>query len=391
VDVGLCSTDALYFAVGKFGYDGGVMVTASHNPAKYNGFKICGPEAVPYSNDRELLAMREWIRTGPAPGASPKGKTEQRNIAEVYAQHVLGMVDVAKIKPFHVVIDGGNGMAGTMLPPVLAKLPIRVTPLYFEPDGTFPNHQASPIEPENTEELRQRVVSENAHLGCAFDGDADRMFLCDEKGRMLGGDMVVCLVAQSLLSKNPRETILYNLICSKAVPDLVARLGGRSLRTRVGHALIKPLMKEHGAVFGGEHSGHFYFRDNWYADSGLIAFLVALEVISQSDLPLSEIVARFDPYVRSGELNTPVEDIPTKLAEIESHYQGAKMDHLDGLTVWLPDSWFNVRPSNTEPLLRLNVEADSADILKSRTQELLQLIRGRSKGGFGFEEDSGSR
>jgi phosphomannomutase len=367
------------------------MVTASHNPPEYNGFKICGREAVPYSNDRELAAMRELIRAGLPKSTVRRGKVEHLDIAQPYADHVLGMVDVAKIKPFRVVIDGGNGMAGTMLPPVLSRLPLSVTPLYFEPDGTFPNHLASPIELENTEEMRRLVVLQGADLGCAFDGDADRMFLCDEQGRMLGGDMVVCLVAQSLLSKNPGQTILYNLICSQAVPDLVHRLGGTPVRTRVGHALIKPLMKEYGAVFGGEHSGHFYFRDNWYADSGLIAFLVALEVISGSPLPLSRQVAAFDPYVRSGELNTRVEDIPAKLAALEARYQGHRMDHLDGLTVWLEDSWFNVRPSNTEPLLRLNVEAQSADILKSRTEELLELIRGRSKGGWGLEEDSRSR
>lgn len=391
VDVGLCSTDALYFAVGHAGYDGGIMVTASHNPPEYNGFKICGRKAAPYSNDRELKAMREWIRSGVGPATARPGVVESQDITQAYARHVLGMVDVTRIKPFKVVIDAGNGMAGTMLPPVLAHLPLQVTPMYFDLDGTFPNHPASPIEPENTEDLRRTVVALHADLGCAFDGDADRMFLCDEKGNMLGGDMVVCLVAQSLLSKTPHETILYNLICSKAVPDLIRRLGGTPVRTRVGHALIKPLMKEHRAVFGGEHSGHFYFRDHWYADSGLIALLVALEVISRSGQPLSKLVAGFDPYVRSGELNSRVEDIPGKLAEIESRYQGAEIDHLDGLTVSYPDFWFNVRPSNTEPLLRLNVEAQSADILKSRTEELLQLIRNRSKGGFGFEEDSRSR
>ncbi len=391
VDVGMCSTDALYFAVGKYGYDGGVMVTASHNPPEYNGFKICGREAVPYSNDRELKAMRDLIRGGlPAPGTT-RGRTEHKDIRQAYADHVLSMVDTSKIKPFKVVIDGGNGMAGTMLPPVLSRLPLKVTPLYFEPDGTFPNHPASPIELENTEDLRRAVVAQGADLGCAFDGDADRMFLCDEQGRMLGGDMVMCLVAQSLLSKDPHQTILYNLICSQAVPDLITRLGGKPVRTRVGHALIKPLMKEHGAVFGGEHSGHFYFRDHWFADSGLIAFLVALEVISGSKLPLSAQVAAFDPYVRSGEINTRVEDIPATLKALEARYPGSRTDHLDGLTVWLADSWFNVRPSNTEPLLRLNVEAQSADILKARTEELLTLIRGRSKGGLQVEEDSRSR
>ena len=375
VDVGLCSTDALYFAVGKYGYDGGVMITASHNPPQYNGFKICGRRAVPYSNDRELKAMRERIKSGLPRAGAARGKMEKQNIVEAYGDFVLTFVDVQKLRPFRVVFDAGNGMAGAMLPPVLDRLPLETTDLYFELDGTFPNHLASPIEPENTEVLRRTVIEKKADLGCAFDGDADRMFLCDENGRMLGGDMVVCLVAQSLLGKDPDQTILYNLICSRAVPELIKRLGGRAIRTRVGHALIKPLMKEHNAVFGGEHSGHFYFRDNWFADSGLIAFLVSLEVISAAGKPLSEVVAAFDHYVRSGEINSRVEDIPAKLAEIEAAYPDAEIDHLDGITVAYPDWWFNVRPSNTEPLLRLNVEADSADILKSRTDELLALIR----------------
>jgi len=375
VDVGRCSTDALYFAVGKYEYDSGVMITASHNPAEYNGFKICGRRAVPYSNDRELKAMREYMEAEHTTPALSQGTMTQRDIAGPYSDHVLTFVDVDRIKPFKVVIDAGNGMAGTMLPPVLARLPLDVTELYFEPDGTFPNHQASPIEPENTEDLRRAVVESGADLGCAFDGDADRMFLCDESGNMLGGDMVICLVAQSLLGKRAEGTILYNLICSRAVPQLIERLGGTAIRTRVGHALIKPLMMEHNAVFGGEHSGHFYFRDNWFADSGLIALLVSLEVISQTGRPLSEVVAGFDPYVRSGEINSRVADIPARLAQIEAAYPDAETDHLDGLTVSYPGWWCNVRPSNTEPLLRLNVEADSADILKSRQEELLQLIR----------------
>jgi phosphomannomutase len=300
---------------------------------------------------------------------------ERRDVRQDYAAHVLSFVDCESIRPFKVVIDAGNGMAGAMLPPVLEALPLDVHELFFELDGSFPNHPASPIEPENTEVLRRTVVADDADLGCAFDGDADRMFLCDAAGQMLGGDMVVCLVAQNLLSKNADQTILYNLICSRAVPQLIGRMGGRAIRTRVGHALIKPLMQEHNAVFGGEHSGHFYFRDNWFADSGLIALLVCLEVISKAHRPLAELVAEVDPYVRSGEINSRVEDIPAKLAELEAHFPHAETDHLDGLTVSYPDWWFNVRPSKTEPLLRLNLEANSADILKRRRDELLKLIR----------------
>jgi len=375
VDVGLCSTDALYFAVGKFGFDGGVMITASHNPARYNGFKICGPKAVPLSNERELKVMRRWIRAGVPAASRPAGSTTTQDIRQAYADHVLTFIDLTRIKPFRVVIDAGNGMAGAMLPPVLAALPITVEPLYFELDGTFPNHQASPIEPENTEVMRRTVRETGADFGCAFDGDADRMFLCDADGRMLGGDMVVCLVARKLLRKDPHQTILYNLICSRAVPELITRLGGKAVRTQVGHALIKPQMAKLNAVFGGEHSGHFYFRDNWFADSGLIAFLVALEVISEAGRPLAGIVREFDPYVRSGEINSRVLDIPAKLRELENRYAGGEIDHLDGLTASFPDFWFNVRPSNTEPLLRLNVEAGDADTLKRKQDEILALIR----------------
>jgi len=375
VDLGRCSTDALYFAVGKFGYDGGVMITASHNPPEYNGFKICGAGAVPLSNEVELKAMRELMAAGIPAASGPTGKTEQRDIHTAYADHVLTFVDVDKLEKFKVVIDAGNGMAGAMLPPVLERLPLDVTPLYFELDGTFPNHLASPIEPENTETMRQKVRELGADLGCAFDGDADRMFLCDADGNMLGGDMVVALVARNLLQKNPGETILYNLICSRAVPELIRRLGGTAVRTRVGHALIKPEMKKRNAIFGGEHSGHFYFRDNWFADSGLIAFLVALEVISDERKPLADIVKSFDTYVRSGEINSRVGDIPAKLKEIEAAFSDAKIDHLDGLTVDYPDWWFNVRPSNTEPLLRLNIEAPDADTLIVKQKELLALIR----------------
>lgn len=375
VNVGLCSTDALYFAVGQFDYDAGIMITASHNPAQYNGFKICGRKAVPYSSERELEAMKVLMAGGvPAPSGA-RGQISDRDIVADYARHVVSFVDVSQIRDFKIVIDAGNGMAGAMLPPVLDTLPLQVDRMYFELDGTFPNHPASPIEPENTEALRKRVVETGADLGCAFDGDADRMFLCDGHGQMLGGDMVICLVAQSLLTKNPGETILYNLICSDAVPELIARLGGVAVRTRVGHALIKPLMVEHNAIFGGEHSGHFYFRDHWYADSGLIALLVCLEVISLSGRTLTEIIADVDPYVRSGEINSTVVDYAAKLKTIESAYTGAQIDHLDGLTVRSADWWFNLRPSNTEPLLRLNIEAPNADILYQRRDELLKLIR----------------
>lgn len=248
--------------------------------------------------------------------------------------------------------------------------------MYFEPDGSFPNHPANPIEPENIKDLQEKVRQTGADLGAAFDGDADRVFLIDENARPLGGDMITALVARNLLKKEPGATILYNLICSKTVPETVEKLGGTAIRTRVGHALIKPLMKEHNAVFGGEHSGHFYFRNNYFADSGLIALLVCLELLSLENKLLSELVKEIDPYVRSGEINSKVEDIPATLEKIKSHFSDLKIDELDGITVEGEDFWFNVRPSNTEPLLRLNLEANSSEILKAKVAEVLEIIRG---------------
>ncbi|HPC11738.1 MAG TPA: hypothetical protein PK112_06520 [candidate division Zixibacteria bacterium] len=273
------------------------------------------------------------------------------------------------------MIDAGNGIAGRTVPPVLDRLPIRTTRLYFELDGTFPNHPASPIELENLADLIRAIAETGADFGAAFDGDADRMFLVDRKGRQIGGDMVTAMVAKSLLKRHPGETILYNLICSRAVPELVERMGGTAIRTRVGHALIKPLMKKHNAIFGGEHSGHFYFRDNWFADSGLIAFLVCLELLSEERRPLDEVVRDLDPYVRSGEINSRVADQKAKIEAIAEAYGDGRQDRIDGLTVAYDTFWFNLRPSNTEPLLRLNIEADSPRILEVQKAKLLGLIR----------------
>lgn len=376
VDLGLISTDGLYFAVGKFGYDGGVMITASHNPKEYNGFKICRKDAVPLSGSEGLNQMLKAIQDGTwLREAADKGVVVRRDIADEYARHCLGFVDVKKIRPYRIVIDAGNGMAGATLPPVLKQLPAQVTPLFFELDGRFPNHPASPIELENLVDLQKKMAEVKADFGVAFDGDADRMFLLDKNGKQLGGDLVTALVAKSLLGKHHGETVLYNLICSRAVPQLIERMEGKPVRTRVGHALIKPLMKKHNAIFGGEHSGHFYFRDNWFADSGLIAFLVCLELISEENKPLDEMVTEIDPYVRSGEINSRVESIPEKIAQVTRAYGDGAQDTIDGLTVQYQDWWFNLRPSNTEPLLRLNVEADSASLLESKTAELLKLIR----------------
>lgn len=377
-DLGLTSSDELYFAVGKFGYPGGVMVTASHNPAEYNGFKLCRAEAIPLSDETGLTQIRDMVVNDTIPAPRRQGTIASRDVLDDYAQHALGFINPAALRPLRVVADAGNGMAGMILPRVFAHLPCTLIPLYFELDGTFPNHEANPIEPANIVDLQRKVRETGADLGVAFDGDADRMFLVDERGAFVGGDMTTAMVARSLLKKHPGATIVYNLICSRSVPQTIERAGGRAVRERVGHSFIKATMRREDAIFGGEHSGHFYFRDNWYADSGLIAFLTVLELLSEQDQPLSKVLEPLDPYVRSGELNTEVADIQAKLAEVEAHYRaaGATIDKLDGLTVAYPEWWFNLRPSNTQPLLRLNVEAANPEQLRERTAEVLRLVRG---------------
>ena len=377
VDLGLTTTDELYFAVGKFNYPAGIMVSASHNPKQYNGLKWCRENAIAISSETGGDEIRDLALAGNFPASARQGEVAQRDVTDDYVRHVLSFIDVAKIRPLKIAVDAGNGMAGMIVPKVFAHLPCELVPLYFELDGTFPNHPASPIEPENTEHLRALVPEQHCAMGVAFDGDADRMFLVDETGRLLGGDMVTALVAQSLLRKHPGATILYNLINSRSVPELIEREGGRAIRTRVGHSFIKAQMREENAIFGGEHSGHFYFRDNWYADSGLIAFLVVLELISESGKTISELVAEVDHRVRSGEINSEVEDQEGRMRAIAEHYtaEGGQVDTLDGITVSFPTWWFNVRPSNTEPLLRLNLEADTAAEMAKRRDEVLHLIR----------------
>ena len=377
VDLGLTTTDELYFAVGKFNYPAGIMVSASHNPKQYNGLKWCRENAIAISSETGGDEIRDLALAGNFPASARQGEVAQRDVTDDYVRHVLSFIDVAKIRPLKIAVDAGNGMAGMIVPKVFAHLPCELVPLYFELDGTFPNHPASPIEPENTEHLRALVPEQHCAMGVAFDGDADRMFLVDETGRLLGGDMVTALVAQSLLRKHPGATILYNLINSRSVPELIEREGGRAVRTRVGHSFIKAQMREENAIFGGEHSGHFYFRDNWYADSGLIAFLVVLELISESGKTVSELVAEVDHRVRSGEINSEVADQEGRMRAIAEHYtaEGGQVDTLDGITVSFPTWWFNVRPSNTEPLLRLNLEADTAAEMAKRRDEVLHLIR----------------
>jgi len=377
-DIGLVSTDTLYFAVGKYGFPAGVMITASHNPANYNGFKICREEARALSMDTGIGDIRDMVVSGAFP--QPRGKRgdlTEKNVLEAYAEHALSMIDPAKIKPLKIAVDAGNGMGGVLVPAVFHKLPCEILPLYFELDGTFPNHEANPIEPENIRDLQRTVINEACDLGVAFDGDADRMFLIDEQGEFIGGDMTTAMVSLELLKHNPGSTIVYNLINSRTVPELIEENGGKAVRSRVGHSYIKALMREEDAIFGGEHSGHFYFRDNWYADSGLIAMLTVLQLISDADQSLSQILEPIDTRVRSGEINSEVEDIQETVERVETFYsdKGGDIDHLDGLTVGFEGWWFNLRASNTQPLLRLNVEAETEEILREKTTEVLELIR----------------
>ena len=362
------------------------MVTASHNPPEYNGFKISREEARALSLDEGLDEIRDHVVSGDLPAVKPateRGSLVERDILDDYAAHMLSLIDRSALRPLRIAIDAGNGMAGITVPRVFRDLPVEVAPMYFEPDGTFPNHPANPIEPENIAELRRTVVENGYDLGAAFDGDADRVFLVDEKGEARRRRYPDLMVASRMLERNPGAAIVYNLISSRGVPETIAAKGGRPIRSRVGHSYIKETMRAEDAVFGGEHSGHFYFRDNWYADSGMAALLFALEMVSEAGKPLSEVIAPLDHRFRSGEINLEVEDAAAVMRSIEEHYRsaGAEIDHLDGVTVSFPSWWFNVRASNTQPLLRLNVEADDRATLEVKTAEVLAMIRGATSRG----------
>ncbi len=374
-DVGLISTDGLYFAVGKFGFDGGIMVTASHNPPEYNGFKLCRSEARALSMDEGIGEIRDLVLADQFPEPERRGTLHQRDVLADFATHVLSLIDRTVIRPMKIAVDAGNGMGGRIAPAILGQLPIEIVPLYFELDGRFPNHVPNPLEPENIRDLQRAIVEHGADLGIAFDGDADRMFILDEHGQFVGGDIITALVAKTLLRKHPGSRIVYNLICSRAVRETIEREGGIPIRSRVGHSFIKALMREHDAIFGGEHSGHFYFRDNWYADSGIIAALTVLELLSSEGVSVSEAVKPIDRYFRSGEINIEARDMPAVLRALEQHFADGEIDHLDGLTVNYPDWWFNARPSNTQPLLRINVEAITPELLRQKTDEVLAVAR----------------
>ncbi|WP_371098209.1 phosphomannomutase/phosphoglucomutase [Streptomyces sanglieri] len=380
--IGLCSTDQLYFASGSLGLPG-AMFTASHNPAQYNGIKLCRAGAAPVGQDTGLLEIRalveKWSGTGaPRPVAAP-GTVTRRDTLTDYAAHLLSLVDVTSIRPLKVVVDAGNGMGGHTVPTVFADLPVDLVPMYFELDGTFPNHEANPLDPKNLVDLQARVVAEGADLGLAFDGDADRCFVVDERGEGISPSAITALVAARELARNGGEgTVIHNLITSLSVPEVVRENGGTPVRTRVGHSFIKAEMAEHGAIFGGEHSAHYYFRDFWNADTGMLAALHVLAALGGGRAPLSELVARYDRYAGSGEINSTVADQKARTAAVRAAFEtrpGVTTDDLDGLTVTTPDWWFNLRASNTEPLLRLNVEARDERTMASVRDEVLTMIR----------------
>ncbi|WP_330317688.1 phosphomannomutase/phosphoglucomutase [Streptomyces platensis] len=380
--IGLCSTDELYFASGSLGLPG-AMFTASHNPAQYNGIKMCRAGAAPVGQDTGLADIRarveRWSDEGaPEPVAEP-GTVTQRDVLGDYAAHLRGLVDLSGIRPLKVVVDAGNGMGGHTVPTVFAGLPLELDAMYFELDGSFPNHEANPLDPKNIVDLQARVRETGADLGLAFDGDADRCFVVDENGDPVSPSAITALVAARELAKHPGGTVIHNLITSWSVPEVVRENGGEPVRTRVGHSFIKEEMATTGAIFGGEHSAHYYFRDFWNADTGMLAAMHVLAALGGQQGPLSQLVAQYDRYAASGEINSTVDDQTGRLAAIKTAYQGrdgVALDELDGLTVTADDWWFNVRASNTEPLLRLNVEARDTATADRIRDEALAIIRG---------------
>jgi len=372
IDLGLASTDLVYFASGHLDVPAAIL-TASHNPAGYNGMKLCLSGARPVGHDTGLSQMAAEVVDGfdDGPGG---GLTTSRDLLPTFADHVRSFVDVEVLRPLRVVADTANGMGGLVVPAVFADLPFELDLLYPELDGTFPNHPADPIQPENLRDLQARVLDTGADVGLAFDGDADRVFLVDERARPVSGSTTTALIARRVLQREPGATVLHNLICSRAVPEVIAENGGRAVRTQVGHSIIKQAMADEGAAFAGEHSGHYYFRDNYRADSGLIAALLVLEALSESDGAMSELLAPYERYAASGERNTAVGDPAAVIDRVAAHYADWPQDRLDGLTVDLGDWWFNLRPSNTEPLLRLNVEAADEATCQDRVTEVQAVV-----------------
>jgi phosphomannomutase len=377
LDIGLATTDMVYFASGRLSLPG-AMFTASHNPPQYNGLKLCRPGAAPIGEETGLADIRDLAdgsdATGGATGAT--GSIAHTDLREDFLDHLLSFADLETFAPLTVAADAANGMAGLVVPALFERLPASLVPLYMDLDGTFPNHPADPIQPENQADLRRAVLESGADLGLAFDGDADRVFLLDEGARDVSGSLVTALIAEDMLQRYPGSKIVHNLITSWTVPEVVREHGGEPIRTRVGHSFIKQVMAETGAVFGGEHSGHYYFRDHYRADSGLVAAMVVMNQLSKAGVPLSQLLEPYRRYFDSGEINSEVHDQRAAIEMLAAAYADGRQDRMDGLTVQYDDWWFNVRASNTEPLLRLNVEARTPEMLAERTAEVLGIIRG---------------
>ncbi len=375
MDIGVVATDVSYFAVAKYGYDGSVSVTASHNPAEYNGFKICREQAVPVGLETGLAKIRDMTIHPPArQDVQHPGKVIEKDVLEEYKAHVHSFI--RNIRAMRIVVDAGNGMAGKMVPLVFEGLPCEIVPLYFELDGTFPNHEADPLKLKNLKDLQERVREEKAQLGVAFDGDADRVCFVDEKGEAIGSDIITALISREFLGEDKGATIIYDLRSSWVVKEEIERNGGVPYREKVGHAFIKATMREKNAIFGGELSGHYYFRDNFYADSGMIAFIEMLNILGRKRVSMSNLVAPLKKYYSSGEINFTVEDKDAKIDELAKNFRDGKVDRLDGVTAEYRDWWFNVRKSNTEPRLRLNVEARSRDVMERAIKRISGIIEG---------------
>lgn len=378
INIGLASTDMLYFASGRLDLPGAVF-TASHNPAQYNGIKLCRAGAAPVGQDSGLSEIHELVRQGVPEFLGQRGSVAERDMVADYAAFLRERVDLSGSRPLKIVVDAGNGMGGRTVPPVFTGLPIEIDPLYFELDGTFPNHVANPLEPENLVDLQRRVRETGADAGLAFDGDADRCYVVDEQAEPVSPSAITALVAVRELAKEPGATVIHNLITSRAVSEIIAENGGKPVRTRVGHSFIKQSMAETGAIFGGEHSAHYYFRDFWRADSGMLAALHVLAALGEQPEPLSRLMAEYTRYASSGEVNSTVTDQHERMRAVAEEFgdrPGARTDELDGLTVELPDgAWFNLRPSNTEPLLRLNVEAGDTGRMAALRDEVLAVVR----------------
>ncbi len=377
VDLGLASTDLVYFAAGSLDAPA-AMFTASHNPAQYNGIKLCRAGAAPVGEETGLLQVKAVVAEGLLERAEETGRVERRDLMGPFVSHVRSFVDLAELRALRVVADTANGVGGLIVPAVFSGLPMELSMLFAELDGTFPNHPADPINPDNLRDLQREVVAVSADVGLAFDGDADRVFLVDDRAVPVSGSTTTAMLARAILEREPGGVVVHNLICSRAVPEVIREAGGTPVRSRVGHSFIKAVMAETDAVFGGEHSAHYYFRDNFRADSGIIAALIVLEQLSKSAVPLSELRKPFERYAASGEVNRRVED-PVAVIEIVARaFAPGRQDRLDGLTVEFDDWWFNLRPSNTEPLLRLNVEADDAATCAARTEEVLGIVGGEA-------------